>query len=241
MPVSRMESSSGGEIPALLNAMSIRPKALSVASYIAATSTSDVTSAWTNRPPTSSAAAFPVSPSRSTTATLAPSAASRRAVASPMPLPPPVTTATRSSRRCMGAVIPPAARSAVTVRSLLRVSFVGCDEDVLGLGERVQSVRPQLAAQPGLLEAAERGPVADGGMGVDRQVAGLDRARHPQRAAQVLRPDRPGQSVGGVIGDLHRVRLVLERDYRNHRPENLLGVGGVVRAHRRQHGGREPV
>ena len=59
MPVTRMESSSGGEIPALLNAMSIRPKALSVASYIAATSSSAVTSAWMNRPPTSSAAALP--------------------------------------------------------------------------------------------------------------------------------------------------------------------------------------
>src|SRR6478752_5089696 len=174
MPVTRMESSSGGEMPALLNAMSIRPKAPSVASYIAATSSSDVTSAWMNRPPTSSAAAFPVSPSRSATATLAPSPASRRAVASPMPLPPPVTTATRSSRRCMDTVIPGLP------------SFLGCDEDVLGLGERVQRVRPQLAAQPGLLEAAERGPVADGGMRVDRQVAGLDRPRHPQRAAEVL-------------------------------------------------------
>src|SRR5215470_18189513 len=228
MPVTRMESSSGGEIPALLNAMSIRPKALSVTSYIAATSSSDVTSAWTNRPPTSSAAAFPVSPSRSATATLAPSAASRRAVASPMPLPPPVTTATRSSRRCMGAVIPrpPCLRSRAITPGCHVGSFLGCDEDVLGLGERVQSVRPQLAAQPGLLEAAERGPVADGGMGVDRQVAGLDRPRHPQRAAQVLGPDRLGQPVGGVIGDPHRVRLVLERHHRNHRPENLLGVGG---------------
>src|ERR1700751_2516753 len=218
MPVTRMESSSGGEIPALLNAMPIRPNALSVASYIAATSSSDVTSAWTNRPPTSSAAAFPVSPSRSATVTLAPSAASRRAVASPMALPPPVTTATRSSRRCMGTVIPGLP------------SFLGCDEDVLGLGERVQRVRPQLAAQPGLLEAAERGPVAHGGMRVDRQIAGLDRPRHPQRAADVLRPDRPGQPVRGVVGDLHRLRLVLERDHLHPRPENLLGIGGGVRA-----------
>src|SRR5690349_10055896 len=231
MPVTRMESSSGGEMPALLNAMSIRPKAPSVASYIAATSSSDVTSAWMNRPPISSAAAFPVSPSRSTTATLAPSPASRRAVASPMPLPPPVTTATRSSRRCVGVVIPrpPCLRSLCDHSC---VSFLGCDKDVLGLGEGVQGVRPQLTAQPGLLEAAERGPVADGGMRVDRQVAGLDRPRHPERAAQVLRPDRPGQSVGSVIGDPHRVRLVLERNYRHHRPENLLGVGGVVGAHR---------
>src|SRR5215469_386532 len=237
MPVTRMESSSGGEMPALLNAMSIRPKALSVASYIAATSFSAVTSAWMNRPPTSSAAALPVSLSRSTTATLAPSAASRRAVASPMPLPAPVTTATRSSRRCVCAVISrlPCVRSTIPLPPLVAVcaSFLGCDEDVLGLGEGVHGVRSQLPAKTGLLEAAERGPVADGGMGIDRQVAGLDRPRHPQRAAQVLGPDRPGKTVGGVVGDRHRVRLVLERDHRHHRPEDLLGVGGVVGAHRR--------
>ncbi len=150
-----------------------------------ATSSSAVTSAWTNRPPTSSAAALPVSPSRSTTTTLAPSAASRRAVASPMPLAAPVTTATRSSRRCIALV----------------THSSGCDEDVLGLGERVQGVRPQLAAEPGLLEAAERRPVAHGGVRVDRQVAGLDRPGHPQRAAQVCGPDRPGQPVRGVVGD----------------------------------------
>src|SRR5215475_547794 len=185
MPVTRMESSSGGEIPALLNAMSIRPKALSVAPYIAATSPSTATSAWMKRPPTSSAAALPVSPSRSTTATLAPSAASRRAVARPMPLPAPVMTATRSSRRCMGAVIPrlPYVWYLCDHPWLPCASFLGCDEDVLGLGERVQGIRPELAAEPGLLEPAERGPVADGGMRVDRQVAGLHRPRHPQPAA----------------------------------------------------------
>src|SRR5580704_16773336 len=177
-----MEPSSGGEIPALLKAMSIRPNALRVASYMAVTSSALVTSAWMNRPSISSAAALPVSPSRSTTATLAPSAASRRALASPIPLPAPVTTATRSSRRCISA------------------SLLGCDEDVLGLGERGQGIQDQFPPQSRLLEAAERRPVADGGMGIDRQVAGLDRPRYPQCPAQVMRPDGAGQPVRGVIG-----------------------------------------
>jgi hypothetical protein len=101
MPVSRIESSSGGEIPALLNAMSTLPYVSNTVWYIRATSSSPATSALTNRPPTSSAALAPATSSRSTATTFAPSWANRWAVASPMPLPAPVMTATRSCKRCM--------------------------------------------------------------------------------------------------------------------------------------------
>src|SRR6516162_747926 len=133
-------------------------------------------------PPASSAAAFPVSPSMSTATILAPSAASLRTLASPMPLPAPVMTATRSRRRCMGAD-----HSLCLVRLpvpgypgiRIAPSYIGGNEHVLGLGEGVEGIRPQFPPQAGLLEAAERRPVPDRGVRVDRQVAGLHRARHP--------------------------------------------------------------
>jgi hypothetical protein len=53
------------------------------------------------QPLVSSAAALPAASSMSTATTIAPSAAILRALASPMPLPAPVMTATRSCKRCV--------------------------------------------------------------------------------------------------------------------------------------------
>src|SRR3954471_20999419 len=57
MPVVRIESSSGGEIPALLKATFTLPKRLAVWAKSARTSSSEVTAVATNSPPTSAAAA----------------------------------------------------------------------------------------------------------------------------------------------------------------------------------------
>src|SRR5215211_5603450 len=126
-PVTRIESSSGGEMPALLKAMSRPPWVSTAAANRASTCSGEVTSTWTNSPPTSSAAALPLAGSTSPTTTCAPSEANRRAVASPMPLAPPVTTATRSTSRrttaCSLTTSP--VRSRGTLRSslaLLRVA-----------------------------------------------------------------------------------------------------------------------
>src|SRR3569833_4417283 len=220
-PVDRIESSSGGEMPAVLKAMSTEPYACWAKEYIPRTSSSSVTAARTNSPPTSSATPFPVVSSTSATPTRAPSSARRRAVASPMPLAPPVMTATRSCRRCID---PP------------NSGDVG-DEDILGLGERTERVRAQLAAEARLLEATERRPVADRGVGVDRQVARLHRTRQPQRASHVPGPDRARQPVRGVVGDPHGVGLVLERQHAPHRAEDLLVPGAPGPG---QHGRRKP-
>ena len=99
---------------------------------------------------------------------------------------------------------------------------------------------PELAAQPGLLEAAERRVVAHRRVRVHRQVAGFHGARHPHRPRQVVGPDRPGQSVRGVVGQLDRVGLVLERQHGDHGPEDLLG-DRAVGALRGQNRWREPV
>ena len=64
-PVTRIESSSGGEMPALLKAMSRPPYAVTALVNNASTCASSVTSTWTNVPPTSSAAAWPVAASMS--------------------------------------------------------------------------------------------------------------------------------------------------------------------------------
>src|SRR5439155_12701396 len=190
----RIESSSGGEMPALLNATSSRPCRCTTPSKSARTCASSATSQAANSPPTSPAADSPASALTSTTTTVAPSAANRRTVASPMPLPPPVTTATRSRNR--------------SVNSILRV-----DEDVLHVGERGQRVRAEFAPEAGLLHAAERRPVPHRGVRVDAQRAGLDRPGHPQRPAQVAGPQRSGQPVLGVVGHPDRVRLALERQH----------------------------
>src|SRR3979409_2302951 len=100
-PVVRIESSSGGEIPALLNATSSEPYWSTAVWNSAWTWASSETSVCTNRPLTSSAAALPDSAETSAITTFAPSLASLRADASPIPLPPPVITATRPSKRCI--------------------------------------------------------------------------------------------------------------------------------------------
>src|ERR1700722_5636326 len=220
-PVVRIESSSGGEMPALLNAMSIRPYSAATSANSRWTSASLATSARTNMPSASAAADWPACTSMSTATTLAPSAASRFALASPIPLPAPVTTATRSCKRCM-------------------LLLIGRDEHVLGLSEGIKRVRAELPAQARLLEPAERGPVPDRRVRVDRQVAGLHRPGHPDRAAHVTGPDGAGQPVRRVVGELDGAGLVLERGHRHHRPEDLVGVGRRVEADRCEHGRRIP-
>ena len=93
-------------MPALLNAMSTRPCCATTPSNSRWTSSSRDTSAAANVPPVSAAAFWPAVSSMSTATITAPSAAIRRAVASPMPLPAPVITATRSCNRCIGLLTP---------------------------------------------------------------------------------------------------------------------------------------
>src|SRR3954452_24447384 len=95
--------------------------------------------------------------------TRAPSEAKRRAVARPMPLPAPVMTAVRPTRR---------RHTGVSVTLSLTSLLLGADEHVLGLGVGGQGVGAQLPAETGLLVAAERGRVAHAAVRVDGQVPG---------------------------------------------------------------------
>src|SRR5436190_20104057 len=161
--------------------------------------------------------------------TRAPSSTNRLTDARPMPEHPPVTTATLPSRR-PAMVLPPdrggfetlaGARSSTTVVPVVeegapapvskpRGSLLVGDEHVLLLGERVRCVGAELAAEAGLLVAPERRPVAHRGVAVHAEVAGLDATRDPQRPPEVVRVDRPGEPVLGVVGQGDRFLLVVE-------------------------------
>src|SRR5689334_17983205 len=86
---------------------------------------------------------------------------------------------------------------------------------------------PPVMTETRLLVAAERRPVADRRVRVDAEVAGLDGARDPQAAAEVVGEDRAGESVLGVVRLGDRVGLVVERHHRHDRPEDLLAPDPV--------------
>ncbi len=86
----------------------------------------------------------------------------------------------------------------------------------------------ELAAEPALLEAAERRRDPHGAVRVDREHAGVERTGDAERSGSVARPDRAGEAVDRVVGDPHGVRLVLERDQRCDRTEDLLARDPVV-------------
>src|SRR3954451_4432200 len=230
IPVVRIESSSGGEMPALLNATSSPPKVSTARSKSIRTSLSDVTSTATNSPPISLAAAAPVASSTSAHTTRAPSDANRRTVASPMPLPAPVTTATL-----------PVSRPDGSGMTSPRPVSAGGDEHVLGLGERQRCVRPELAAESRRLEPAEGRPVAHRGVGVDREVSCLDTPADADGAAHVARPDRAGQPELCAVGDADCVLFVVERHHSDDRAEYLLVQDAVRGVRRREDRRRKPV
>src|SRR6266545_7066718 len=244
-PVIRIESSSGGEMPALLNAMSTRPYRSATPSNKARTDASSLTSHAQNSPPTSAAAAFPASSAMSTQTSRAPSAANRRTVASPIPLPAPVTTATRPSSLCtrpssliMGLASPKTDISAYQPHD--RRGSAVRDEDGFGFRERLGGVWAQLAAQAGLLHAAERGPVPHRGVAVHAERPGLHGPGHPQRPAEIAGPDAPGEAILRVVGQADRLGLVAERQDGQDRAEDFLAPVPVARRAGQQHGRREP-
>src|SRR5215212_4530913 len=173
-------------------------------------------------PSTLSAVSLPGSSARSATQTRAPSSAKRFAVSRPMPLAPPVMTATFPSRR-------------PGMSALLRG-----DVDVLYLGVVVEGVRTELAPDAGLLHPAERRCDADGGVGVYGDDARLHAPSYAQGAGAVLRPDRARETVNRVVRLPDGVLLVIERDHRDHGAEDLLSRRPVLVGERREDRRRKP-
>src|SRR5688572_28220841 len=209
--VSRTEASSSGEMPALLYRTSIPPNRAAVASIIARTFVSSATFARNanaspeQRPAVSSAA------SRLTSAahTRAPSSVNTIAASRPMPPPAPVITQAFPSSR-------PA------------ISALRREEHGLDLRVAVERLHAELTAEAGLLEAPERRRHAHRRVRVDAEDARVDCAGHAQRPRAVTRPDRAREPVRRVVGEPHRLGLVLERDQRGDRAEDLLTGDAVV-------------
>src|SRR3954471_13477213 len=153
----------------------------------------------------------------STPTTTAPSSLNRSQVVAPMPPAAPVITETFPSSLFITSAGLPAPRSDFALRRPASCWFRR-EVDVLELGVVLERVRPELAPDARLLEAAERRGHPNRGVGVDRDHAALDRARHPQRLGAVARPDRAGEPVDRVVGQANRLLLVAERDHHRHRP-----------------------
>ncbi len=116
-------------------------------------------------------------------------------------------------------------------------------EDVLGLGERASGAsgpslpgrRPDCLKPPNGVQYR-----TDECEFTDRLPVSTPCRGHPDRAAHVGGPDRPGKPVGGVVGDTNRLRLVSERRHGHDRPEHLLGIRAIIETHGREHGRRVP-
>ena len=91
----------------------------------------------------------------------------------------------------------------------------------LALQEFLESRLAHLAADAGLLEAPERRVRAEVIAAVDREGPGSDPARHPQRPV-LAAEDRTGQPVDRVVGDAHRVVVVLIGNDGEHWAEHLV-------------------
>src|SRR5262245_1901335 len=131
--------------------------------------------------------------SRSATQTFAPSPVNTIAASRPMPPPAPVMTQTFPS-------------------SLPAMAALRRDDDALHLRVTVARVHAQLAAEPRLLEPAERRLDAYGRVRVDREHARVGPTRDAQRARSVAGPDRAREPVRRVVRDADRVGLVVELD-----------------------------
>ena len=91
----------------------------------------------------------------------------------------------------------------------------------LGLQELLESGDAHLAADAGLLVAAERAVGPEVVAAVDGEGAGPDAAGERQRAV-LAAEHSAGQAVDGVVGDPHRVVIVVVGDDDQDRTEDLF-------------------
>ena len=109
----------------------------------------------------------------------------------------------------------------------------------LRLHVHVDAFFAELVSPAGLLEAAERHVVVEHQLAVHLDAARLQALDDPVGPADVFGLGGRRQPVGGVVGHGDGLVLVVERQDRDHRPEDLLPVephaGVDVGQHRRVH------
>src|ERR1700730_5844022 len=114
-------------------------------------------------------------------------------------------------------------RPGAAIKSLRRV-VAG---DRLGLEIFLQTVFAPFAAVAGLLVAAERrGAVVRHALQID--IAGADLATDLAGALDGSGRNVPGQTIGRVVGDLHRLGFVLGAEDGQHRAKDFLARNGHV-------------
>ena len=106
--------------------------------------------------------------------------------------------------------------------------FAQADVDVLRLGVGVHDDLVRLAADAGLLVAAERCVRGQLVVGVDPHTPGLNRLRDAERAVDVLRPDGAAEPVLAVVRHLDDLRFVVELDEADDRAEDLFACDAHV-------------
>src|SRR5262245_26198097 len=141
--------------------------------------------------------------------TCACSLASPPAIARPIPFAPPVTIAT----------LPSSAPTALAVGG-----SDAANGHVLELQPLVDAVLRALAADAGLLDAAERRHLGRDEAGVDADDSVLERLRDAPDARVRSGVEVGGQAVRGVVGDPHRLVLRLEARDPCHGSEGLLAA-----------------
>src|ERR1700712_2453025 len=107
------------------------------------------------------------------------------------------------------------------------VQFDGAAFDLAVVVERFDAFFSPVAA---VLPAAEGGLDGVGGPGVDEDLPGLDAFADGDGSADVGRPNSGDEAVFGVVGDVHRFVVGVERDDDEDRPEDLFSgdAHGVV-------------
>src|SRR5437899_7529760 len=95
------------------------------------------------------------------------------------------------------------------------------DDDRLVFQEGMEALWPVLAADPTALEAAVGGGEVEHVL-VDGVGSGADATGDVEALVDVGGVHGAGQAVVAVVGDRHRVGLVVEGDHRHHWTEDLL-------------------
>src|SRR5919198_4233379 len=124
-------------------------------------------------------------------------------------------------------------KSSLNSSPLATLLVEAADEHVLHFEEFLEAVLRALAAESGLLHAAERRDLRGDDAGVRTHDAGLHLLRHAEDAADVAAVEVAGEAELGVVGESDHLIFGLEADQRRHRPEGLL----VRDDHRRRHVG----
>src|SRR5215471_6717251 len=106
---------------------------------------------------------------------------------------------------------------------------------------QIERVAPELTAVPALLVTAEGRHDVEHVVAVHPHGAGADGAGHAVRLRHVARPHAGGETVERVVALQHGVVLVLERNERHHRSEDLLLRDAHVVAHAGEDSGLDEV